>query len=191
MLTCPFILLNLSSTGAVSKVATVSLSLWLDFYISCHVDPTMLQYLHLDVCVLPSPYRAFMIKLLLPFSTIVGTVCNETHPNFWHSVVINHVIRCSFPSMRNILIAVLNSALIHLTGWHCVTFYCAFSVIHLCCKLTPNGILQLCNLQQKQNLWIFTVSHLCCLFTFLNVTLRSFFGNLISCSWVSKIFNGF
>ena len=69
------------------------------------------------------------------------------------------------------MIALLNCVLIRLPRWHCVTFYCAFSNIHLFCKLTPDCILQLCDLLKNKNtICKFLVSHLCCLFIILNMS---------------------
>ena len=58
------------------------------------------------------------------------------------------------------LIDVLDSPLIIFPGWHCVTFSSAFSNNHL----WPSSK------QQKHNSWVFTVSYLCCLLTFLNIS---------------------
>ena len=143
----------------------------------------MLQYLHLDVCLLPSPYRAFMIKLLLPFFTIVDTVCYEIHPNFRHSVVINHVICCSFPSMRNI--------------FDCCSEFCSNSSswlalcnILLCFFRHPSMLqadpqLHSATLQPATKTKLvnfYSLSPLLFIYIFKYVTLWSFFGNLISCS---------
>ena len=145
VLTCPFILLNVNSTGAVSKVATapfITLT-WL-----IHISPCKPNFAAISafryVCVLPSSNRAFMVKLILPFSTMIGVTCNEIHLSFWHPVAINDFVVSPFP-WGIFLIDVLDSSLIHHPGWHCVTFYCAFLNIHLCCKLTCNCILQLCD----------------------------------------------
>ena len=46
--------------------------------------------------------KMFMIKLLITFSTMIGTVRNEMHPSFWHSVDINDTFCCPSPSMRDI-----------------------------------------------------------------------------------------
>ena len=131
------------------------------------------------VCVLPSSNRAFMIRLLLPFSTMIGTVCNEIHPSFWYSVTINDIFCCCSPSMRIFWIDILDSALIHLPGWHCVTLYCAFfSNNHLCCKFIPNCILQLCDLTKNfVNYQILLVSGLIppSRLPFVNVVLHTFF----------------
>ena len=121
------------------------------------------------VCVLPSSNRAFMIRLLLPFSTMIGTACNEIHPSFWYSVTINDIFCCCSPSMRIFWTDILDSALIHLPGWHCVTLYCAFSNNYLCCKFIPNCILQLCDLlaNSKNTTREFLQ---CCLLIFLKMS---------------------
>ena len=48
------------------------------------------------------------------------------------------------------MISVLTSALIHLPGWHCVTFYCAFSNINLCCRLRPTSFCDFVTLFQTR-----------------------------------------
>ena len=174
VLTCPFILLNLNSTGAVSKVATVPFITltWLLLMSPCKPNFAAISAFRY-VCVLPSSNRAFMIKLLLPFSTMTGTVCNEIHPSFWHFVATNDVFCCSSPSMRDV--------------FDCCAGFCS----------TSSSWLALCNIllyffklfqsilqvdpqlhsatfwppkQQKHNLWIFTVAHVCSLFIFLNMS---------------------
>ena len=50
VLTCPFKLYNVNSTGAVSKVLS-HLSHWLDFSMFSHLSPILMQYLHLNMFV--------------------------------------------------------------------------------------------------------------------------------------------
>ena len=164
MLTC--IILNLNSTGAVPFITLT----WL--YIFPHVSPCMLQHLHLDVCVLLSSNRAFMIKLLLLFSTIFGTVHSEIHPQLWHSVAIYDVFCCFSHSTRDIFDCCTEFRS-NSSYWLalCNILLCIFKHLSM---LQGDPLMHSATLwpssKQKYNSWIFTVSHLCYLFIIFNMS---------------------
>ena len=151
VLSCPLILYWACFKGYYCPVLTFTWLLRTSTCMSNFDAISAFRYL----CVLPSSNRVFMIKLLPLFSTMIGTVCNEIASSADHCVLFPPPPCCSSPSMRDFFycctelcsnssswLALRNI----LFGWHCVTFYCAYSKIHLFCKWTPKCILQLCNL---------------------------------------------
>ena len=182
VLTFPFILLMWIPLGLFQRLLLSHLSHWLEFRVFPYVNHTLLQYLHLDMLVcfhhlidhLWSNFYSHFPQLLALSTIKYIPAFNNLLPSKW-------CIMLFLPSMRDIFNwgAGLCSNSSSWLALYDIPLY--FFKHPSALQVDPqlySATLWPFSLQQNYNFWIYTVSHLCCLFIFLNMSL-CFFSQIL------------